>query len=75
MEKTLKMLPLLSKDAKQVFGIPCSSAKSERVCVLVGLWFLRGWGRKWWRIKENGELVEEYKENCGRVFDLNDDAF
>ena len=26
-------------------------------------------------IKENGELVEEYKENCGRVFDLNDDAF
>ena len=25
-------------------------------------------------IKENGELVEEYKENCGRVFDLNDDA-
>ena len=26
-------------------------------------------------IKENGELVEEYKENCGRVLDLNDDAF
>ena len=26
-------------------------------------------------IKENRELVEEYKENCGRVFDLNDDAF
>ena len=26
-------------------------------------------------IKENRELVEEYKENCGQVFDLNDDAF
>ena len=77
-----KMMPLLSKVAKQVLGIPCSSAKSERVFSTGGMMVSKKRHRlKSERvenllvIKENRKLVEEFKERSGRNVELSTDAF
>ena len=81
-KKHEKMLPLLSKVAKQVLGIPCSSAKSERVFSTGGMMVSKKRHRlKSTRvenllvIKENRKLVEEFKERSGRNVEVSNDAF
>ena len=81
-KKHENMLPLLSKVAKQVLGIPCSSAKSERVFSTGGMMVSKKRHRlKSTRvenllvIKENRKLVEEFKERSGRNVEVSTDAF
>ena len=73
-----KLFPLLAKVAKHVLGIPCSSAKSERVFSTGGMKRHRlGPGRveNLLVLKENRKLAEEFRQNSGRDVDPSDDAF
>ena len=77
-----QFLPLLSKVAKQVLSIPCSSAKSERVFSTGTMMVTKRRNRlgasrieNLLIIKENAKLIEEYKASTGRVIVPNDDAF
>lgn len=76
------VLPLLSKVAKQVLGIPCSSAKSERVFSTGGIMVSKKRHRLGPQrvenllvLKENRKLAEEFKQNSCRKIDTGDDAF
>ena len=76
-------LPLLSKVAKEVLGIPCSSAKSERVFSTGGFMVTKkrsslGAARveSLLVIKENKKLVDEMQTKNNKKVELNvDDAF
>ena len=77
-----QFLPLLSKVAKQVLGIPCSSAKSERVFSTGTMMVTKRRNRlgatrieNLLVIKENAKLIEEFKASTDRVINTNDDAF
>ena len=77
-----QFLPLLSKVAKQVLGIPCSSAKSERVFSTGTMMVTKRRNRlgatrieNLLVIKENAKLIEEFKASTDRVINTKDDAF
>ena len=77
-----KLFPLLAKVAKHVLGIPCSSAKSERVFSTGGMMVSKkrhrlGPGRveNLLVLKENRKIAEEFRQNSGRDVDPSDDAF
>ena len=76
-KKHEKMLPMLSKVAKQILGIPCSSAKSERVFSTGGIMVSKKRHRLGSKrvenllvIKENRKLVEEFKQRTGWNLEL-----
>ena len=76
-------LPLLSKVAREVLGIPCSSAKSERVFSTGGFMVTKkrcslGAARveSLLVLKENKKLVDEFHRKSNKKGELNvDDAF
>ena len=78
-----KQLPLLSKVARQVLGVSCSSAKSERVFSTGGFMVTKRRNRLGSArveglllLKENKKLVDEFhKKSVKKVKDNDVDAF
>ena len=81
-KKHEQVLPLLSKVAKHVLGIPCSSAKSERIFSTGAMMVTKRRNRLGAQrienllvIKENKKLVEAFKQSSERNVDPDGDAF
>ena len=81
-KKHEQVLPLLSKVAKHVLGIPCSSAKSERIFSTGAMRVTKRRNRLGVQrienllvIKENKKLVETFKQGSESNVDSDGDAF